>query len=225
MGAHRVTDPLARPTWARLLARIGELGRPVTTKEIAAELGLHVNGVRRHLERLAAAGLLERRRARHGPGRPRDVWIPAPGAEPGPRRYPELARWLARATPSDRETLARIELTGREIGRELAAGARVGGARGFRDAIADLGFAPTLEAAAGGEVRCRLGNCPYSTAARENAEPVCTLHRGITQGLLERFAPGARLSRWEPRDPESAGCRLGAVDTGWGEAELAALER
>src|SRR5690606_13771793 len=115
MGAHRVTDPLARPTWARLLARIGELGRPVTTKEIATELGLHVNGVRRHLERLAAAGLLERRRARHGQGRPRDVWAPAPGAEPGLRRYPDLARWLARATPADAEALARIERAGREI--------------------------------------------------------------------------------------------------------------
>lgn len=225
MAADRVTDPLARPTWARLLARIGELGRPVTTKEIAAELGLHVNGVRRHLERLASAGLLERRRARHGPGRPRDVWVLAPGAEPGPRRYPDLARWLARAMPGDNDTLERVERAGRGIGRELAEDAPGAGARGFRDAVAALGFAPTIEAAGGGEVLCRLDNCPYATAARENAALICTLHRGITAGLLERFAPGARLVRWEPHDPERAGCRLGAVGTGWSEAELAAAKR
>jgi hypothetical protein len=57
-----------------------------------------------------------------------------------------------------------------------------------------------------GRLRYVLGNCPYRDAVRENPPAICTLHRGITRGLLERLDPGARLADFVARDPYAAGC-------------------
>ena len=49
---------------------------------------------------------------------------------------------------------------------------------------------------------------------RENQPAVCTLHRGITRGLLERLDPEARLAAFVPRDPDTAGCLIGVARAG-----------
>jgi hypothetical protein len=67
-----------------------------------------------------------------------------------------------------------------------------------------------------GSFDCRLGNCPYRGSARENQEVVCRLHRGLTTGLLEKLDAGARLVRFEPRDPDRAGCEIGVERSGPG---------
>ena len=218
MGSKPAPDPLRQPTRGRLFARLVELCRPASTEELAGELDLHVNGVRRHLERLERAGLVERGKVRHGRGRPRDEWALAADAEPAggpPRRYDDLARWLVRAIPAGPSGLRSVERTGREIGREIAPAQGEQSAQGFRDALAALGFQPALELRADGEVRCQLRNCPYVESVRENADVVCTLHRGITAGLIDGLAPGAKLVAWEPHDPEQAGCRAEIAGTGW----------
>jgi len=43
---------------------------------------------------------------------------------------------------------------------------------------------------------------------RENQEAVCTLHRGITRGLLDVLQPQAKLAGFVPRDPYAAGCLI-----------------
>jgi len=43
---------------------------------------------------------------------------------------------------------------------------------------------------------------------RENQDVVCSLHRGLTLGLLDRIAPAARLTRFVPHDPDRAGCEI-----------------
>src|SRR5579863_1401228 len=48
----RPGDALSQPTRARVFALLGDLHRPAPTEELAAELKLHPNGVRLHLERL-----------------------------------------------------------------------------------------------------------------------------------------------------------------------------
>jgi predicted ArsR family transcriptional regulator len=53
-------DAVAQPTRARLFARLSSLGRPAGADELAAEQTLHPSGVRVHLERLEAAGLISR---------------------------------------------------------------------------------------------------------------------------------------------------------------------
>src|SRR5688572_26200437 len=96
----RSGDALAQPTRARLFELLGELRRPASTDELAELLELHPNGVRVHLERLHDVGLVARDRERRTRGRPRDVWVISPDAQPGgdpPTGYAELARWLVRS--------------------------------------------------------------------------------------------------------------------------------
>jgi predicted ArsR family transcriptional regulator len=207
-------EALAQPTRARLFAELVRLRRPAGTEELAERLGLHPNGVRRHLELLCEAGLVARERTTGERGRPRDRWLVDPAASPGgerPAAYADLATWLARAVPAKPARLRELERSGREIGRELAPAAVGDPLDALRGTLAALGFRPEAEVLAGGRLRCRLGNCPYRDSARVNADAVCGLHRGITAGLLDRIEPAARLAVFERHDPERAGCLIEAT--------------
>jgi predicted ArsR family transcriptional regulator len=204
-------DVLAVPIRARLFQALGDLRRPGTTQELAALVGRHPNTVRVQLQHLADAGLLERRVARRPRGRPRDEWAVAPQATPAgrpPQAYGQLSRWLARAAAAGGDFEA-IERAGREIGREIAPepGGR-GSAVAMQDALAALGFAPRPEPTGPAQLRFVLANCPYRDAVRQNQAAVCTLHRGLTKGLLERIQPSARLADFVAKDPYAAGCLI-----------------
>src|SRR5262249_44043707 len=147
---------------------------PADTQEIAAHFGLHPNGIRAHLERLEEGGFVLRSRERAGAGRPRDIWTISSEAHPGgtpPRAYADLASWLAQAIPATATRLREVESTGREIGAKLApkpsAATAADPAPSFRDALAALGFEPTLERHEDG-FSCRLGNCPYRDPVKKN---------------------------------------------------------
>lgn len=201
-------DALAQPTRAQIFSFLVEKRGPAGTEEVAARFGLHPNGIRRHLERLLEGGFVTRSRVRAGQGRPRDSWAVSPEAQPGgqrPRAYSDLAGWLARAIPANAKRLREVERVGREIGRELAPSAAGDPAQGLGAAFAALGFEPTL-ARGEGAFSCRLGNCPYRDSVRESQAVVCGLHRGITAGILAELDPRAELTKFEPRDPEGAGC-------------------
>ena len=43
---------------------------------------------------------------------------------------------------------------------------------------------------------------------RENQDVVCSLHRALTRGLLDRIAPTATLARFVPHHPDGAGCEI-----------------
>ena len=205
-------DVLAQPTRKRLFELLGEMGRSAGTEELAASLGLHPNGVRVHMERLRAAGLVERVRTRQARGRPRDMWSLDPRvlASIQPQRaYADLGRWLARAISSGRNSLRAVEATGREAGRAMAQDADAGSPETTMHAtLAAMGFAPARLAEPSGALTYELCNCPYRDAVRENQPVVCTLHRGITQGLLDVLAPETELTAFVPRDPVLAGCRI-----------------
>jgi predicted ArsR family transcriptional regulator len=165
--------PLAQPTRARLLDLLEELDGPATSEELAARLSRHRSGVRVHLERLEAAGLVERRRVRQARG------------------------------------LREVEAAGRRLGQRLSPGdAELPLEDRFQQVFDALGFEPLSRPAAGGGVCFELGNCPYRSAVRANQPVVCTLHRGLTQGLLDRLAPHAALRSFVPKDPDSAGCLI-----------------
>ena len=199
---------LAQPTRARIFSFLVEKRAPADTAEVAAHFGLHPNGIRLHLERLEEGGFVVRSRERAGAGRPRDIWTVSPEAHPGgtsPRAYADLAAWLSRATPATGARIREVEKVGREIGVELAPKRRSDAGEALRDALAALGFEPALERSENG-FRCRLGNCPYSRSVHENQAVVCGLHRGVTEGMLAELDPEARLTRFEPNDPDAAGC-------------------
>jgi predicted ArsR family transcriptional regulator len=208
----RPDDVLAQPTRARLFTLLGELRRPAGTEELADRLGLHPNGVRVHLERLQRAGLIDRERTRQARGRPRDMWAIAADARPGgaaPSGYEQLGRWLARVISLGRTSLRNVEATGREIGRELAPAGKNGPAEQEMHAVlVSLGFQPQREPNPPAGMTYRLCNCPYRDAVRESPEVVCTLHRGMTRGLLDVIAPYTKLAAFTPEDPDEAGCRI-----------------
>ncbi|HEY1277371.1 MAG TPA: helix-turn-helix domain-containing protein [Thermoleophilaceae bacterium] len=202
-------DVLAQPTRARLFALLEELRRPAGTVELAERVALHPNGVRAHLERLEHAGLVRRERERRERGRPRDSWAIAPGARPGGERpvgYVDLGRWLARAIGGGPGRLRDLESAGRQIGRELAPRDAPDGGVALETTMAALGFEPHVISGPPGRVTHCLGNCPYREAVKQNQPVVCTLHRGITRGLLDVLLPDARLAGFVPRDPDKAGC-------------------
>lgn len=205
-------DALAQPTRARLFARLASLGRPAGTNELAAELSLHPSGVRVHLERLRAAGLICRDREPQALGRPRDSWSIAPDARPGgepPDAYRNLARWLARSIPANPDRLWEVERSGRRLGQELApAGDRTRAADTLGRTLTALGFAPRRERTKAATDLFTLGNCPYRAIVRDNQPVICALHRGLTLGLLDQLDPDAGLRAFVPKDPDTAGCLI-----------------
>lgn len=212
MSAAPADPPLlqAHPARARLFAALGELRAPATTADLARRLGLHVNGVRRHLERLYDDGLVERERVSGHRGRPRYLWSVRAGVAPVERDepYADLARWLALAIPSRPGRAEEIREAGRRIGHDLAPADASHPGPAFVGVLQRLGFQPFAEERDGHRVHCRLGRCPYAKSAKENPEIICTLHRGISEGVLERLNPQARLTRFDVHDPDEAGCEL-----------------
>ena len=204
-------DVLAQPTRARLFAVLSELSRPASTEELAALLELHPNGIRLLLERLSDAGMLARWRSRQRRGRPRDMWAIAPGAQPGgdpPSAYADLGRWLARIIQPKKSTLRTVEASGREIGIGLAPTDDRAAEEKMHGTLVSLGFQPRRELDPAGGLTYRLCNCPYWDAVHENRDVVCTLHRGITRGLLDEISPTTELTGFVALDPYTAGCRI-----------------
>jgi predicted ArsR family transcriptional regulator len=156
----RPEDALSQPTRAQLFAALNELRRPAGTEELAERLGLHPNGIRLHLEQMREARLVARDRARHGRGRPRDMWTISPEARPGgeaPTGYADLGRWLARVVTSRKTSLRGVEAAGREIGRDLAptdGGASPG--ESVYAAFVSLGFQPKREVGPEGSLQLPL---------------------------------------------------------------------
>jgi predicted ArsR family transcriptional regulator len=75
-------------------------------------------------------------------------------------------------------------------------------------ALASLGFQPRRQVDEAGTLTYKLCNCPYRDAARESRDVVCTLHRGMTRGLLDAISPETELTGFVARDPYAAGCLI-----------------
>ncbi|MCP9489811.1 MAG: helix-turn-helix domain-containing protein [Solirubrobacteraceae bacterium MAG38_C4-C5] len=100
LPANQPDAVLAQPSRARLFALLAELRRPAGVEKLAQATGLHPNGVRIHLQRLADEGLLERTTVssgigRHGRAIGREI-APAPTMlpQPAPCR-PRWRRWAS----------------------------------------------------------------------------------------------------------------------------------
>lgn len=99
------SDPRTRD---RVVAAISERG-PITAKALADALGLSAPGIRRHLDQLAASGLITSRTSasgKRGRGRPAREWVVSDqGHDYLPTGYDDLAadavRFLAEAAGDD----------------------------------------------------------------------------------------------------------------------------
>src|SRR5690348_18115440 len=126
--------------------------------ELAEALGVHVNTVRFHLDKLAASGQVERvEPARGTPGRPPLQFraVRRMSAD-GPRQFQMLAAMLTRGLAGVPDGGKRAREAGAALGRELAEGLSeeeaADGLTGFLDR---LGFGARMD---GTEIR--LYSCP-----------------------------------------------------------------
>jgi predicted ArsR family transcriptional regulator len=173
---------------------------PLATAEVAEALGLHVNTVRPHLERMREVGLLEVSvDHRGGPGRPQHRYGLAPEAPSlglEPNTFPMLARMLlscaarAGAEPDD------AEAAGREQGeREVLAGGVAEGtpcADALVELLDRLGFDPA-RVDDGRRSTVAFARCPFRDLAEANPDLVCALHRGMVEGFVDAVG-GARVT-------------------------------
>lgn len=180
---------------------------PLSTADIAAELGLHPNTVRPHLERMREAGLLSIEVDNRGTvGRPQHRYslaaeAPSLGLEPA--AYPILAALLANLTALFGPAPDTVAGMAREHGRQRAA-AHAGQAciEAVSAELAELGFDPAA-AQDGNVTTIAFTRCPFRPLAEAFPELVCHLHRGMIEGMVDVLG-GAEITRFatlEDRDP------------------------
>ena len=230
VSAHRALASDKRMAMVRMLQ---QAGRPLGADEIALEVGLHVNTVREHLDRLIESGLvtteIERRRTR---GRPRILYSSTGElAEPGDARArDQLIRALiagystAGATPPDAGHAcvpppdAPAERCGRAWAAQLAdqapplehdaVVARAEEARQqldeLRRHLEALGFAPEADADA---LKMHLHRCPFIDLVGQSSDVVCQVHLGLSRGVLEQH-DGPIVAEWLERFVEPHHCVL-----------------
>lgn len=195
-----LTSTLGDPTRRSIYLAVRESADPVTAAEIAAQFSIHANVARHHLDRLADEGYLEithrRPHGKNGPGagRPakcyaateKEIELQFPA-----RRYDLLADLLIRVVQR-LEPVRASEIAaevGREYGVELASTLDLPEAAGFdsvlatvQQAMVDVGFAVDTNT---NNRQLLMSHCPFGRTALDHPEVVCSLDRGIVNGLME----------------------------------------
>ncbi|WP_166792566.1 helix-turn-helix transcriptional regulator [Cryobacterium algoricola] len=195
---------------------------PLDIPALAAAVGLHPNTVRSHLDRLLEVGLVtEAVEARTRPGRPRLLYasIPPESDPAGPGAAPTtesaasegsyrllaglLADSLAAGAPDARAGSERAGDAGRRWSEEFVpSDERAPGPidpAGAIDRVVEIldvvGFAPAVSE---DRTAIELHRCPFLDVAKENSAIVCSVHRGLMQGALDRMHAPAIGIRLEP---------------------------
>jgi predicted ArsR family transcriptional regulator len=169
--------------------------RPLATADIAESLGLHVNTVRPHLERMREVGLLDVQSDNRGAvGRPQHRYslaADAPSLGLEPPAFALLARMLLRAAAIAGTGPEEVADAGREQGR--SDGVRAVG-RPCLDALVQeldrLGFDPAVAASEAGSATVGFAHCPFRELAEANPDLVCSLHRGLVEGFVDMVGGG-----------------------------------
>jgi predicted ArsR family transcriptional regulator len=193
---------------------IARASHPVSTTEVAETLGLHVNTVRPHLERMRDAGLLDvRTEQTGGVGRPHHLYslaedAPSLGLEPA--AYPRLARLLVTAAAEHGNLEPDVSEAGRAQGA-TDAGAWPAEASGVEALTAELsrqGFDPAAASDDAGTV-VAFTHCPYRALAEAHPELICGLHEGMVAGFVAARGDCrlVRFANLADRDP----CRVELV--------------
>ncbi|MGX5695605.1 helix-turn-helix transcriptional regulator [Agromyces soli] len=189
-----LADPLRRRVHG-ILADGGERSR----SEVAALLGIPRSTAAFHLERLAAAGLLEvasrRPEGRSGPGagRPTKYYRLADRelADAEPRRYAlageVMAEAIELAAAGEAPRLA-LQRAADSAGRRIA-----DGAADLPHALDRAGFAPRAE----GEDLV-LGVCPFHRLAQARPGVVCELNHALVCGMADALGEASDRVRLDP---------------------------
>jgi predicted ArsR family transcriptional regulator len=166
--------------------------RPLSTAEVSESLGLHPNTIRPHLERMRDVGLLEVEvDARGEVGRPQHRYgvaaeSPSLGLEPPSTLM--LAEMLVRLAELTGASALEAAEVGRAQGRAEAR--RYGDAPSCLEAVVAemdrIGFDPAVGDGSDGESAVvAFTHCPFRTLAATHPDLVCSLHRGLVEGLVD----------------------------------------
>lgn len=195
--ADRVHRALAEPSRARLLELLERAGGALSSEELATETGLHPNTVRAHLDVLIDAGLVTwALEPRTRPGRPRRLFAALPRPEAIAREHELLAAALAASLDPLPDGPRLAEESGRSWGRGLvsaharSAGEAVTSVVGL---LAERGFGPVAE---GREIT--MCSCPFRELAVRYERIVCSLHKGLIDGALERLEAPLEVAELRP---------------------------
>lgn len=216
--ALEIHKALAEDTRYRLYHYIGLAARPVSVREMSRRLSLHPNTLRPHLRRLEEAGLVSREvKKTAAVGRPQTLYmIREAEAEEG-RDYRLLAEMLCGMLGGKR-ALEQAQTLARQWGAYLVAqggpkpGVRLPARRNLavlQEAMARAGFEPRFRREAGESIEVTLRHCPFRDLADDYRDLVCTLHRGLVEGMLGGLKPPMALKEFKPF-AERGLCRLRA---------------
>ncbi|MDQ2660786.1 MAG: hypothetical protein M3Y52_02805 [Actinomycetota bacterium] len=179
---------LAPRTRRQVLDAVAQSEHPVDALTIATALELHVTTVRFHLDQLEAAQLVQRAEgAEKRRGRPRIRYVAVRIEDSREQLIDVLAGALSQRDDGGR---ARSVEAGRRWADELlprvsSSDTGVDGVDGVEtlvDVLDGLGFDPVPV----DESTIELRACPFRTAAREHPQVVCSVHRGLVEGILEQ---------------------------------------
>ena len=191
----------------RILQTLRQVPEGQGVQELAAQVGLHVNTVRFHLDRLVAEGVVARHvEDRTEPGRPRLTFtsVARPGTHGDKRSYRLLAAILASfVSGSVPNPVAAATEAGRTWGHYLTE--RPGPYRRTEESesisellriLDDIGFVPELvQSETGREIWLR--HCPFLEVAEEHRDVVCAVHLGLMQGALAEMRAPVTTERLE----------------------------
>jgi len=177
-------------------------------QDLAERVGLHVNTVRFHLDRLVAEGLVQRHiEERTEPGRPRLAFtaIVRPDTAREQRSYRLLAEILASfVTGTVPDASAAATEAGRAWGHYLterpAPYRRADEDRSVTELLRildDIGFAPERSPQEGSR-EILLRHCPFLEVAETHREVVCSVHLGLMQGVLAEMRAPVTAERLRP---------------------------
>jgi predicted ArsR family transcriptional regulator len=148
-------------------------------------------------------------------GRPQTVYTAVASGNREGRDYRLLADILASLITGTRARTA-AEGLAREWGDYLVTrhapppGARRPGPNlaALRDALAEAGFDPRFRRRGNRSVEIALRGCPFRDLLDEHRELVCTVHRGLLEGMLEGSRPRMHLRSFEPLADRGSVCRV-----------------
>jgi predicted ArsR family transcriptional regulator len=162
------------------------------TARLAERLRLHPNTIRWHLGVLTDAGLVQATpEGRHERGRPSIVHrLTGEGIARGRDEYRLLATMLTDVVAGDGDGEARAYEAGLRWGRHLRQGEP-------GVSIGDLLDAEAFAAKQHGD-QIEMRRCPFSELAESSPQVICTLHRGLVDGVLAEAGSEQTVDRLDP---------------------------
>lgn len=182
VGPRPVAEPALKLSAARaaVLAYLVETDEPATVQTVAASSGQHPNTVREHLEALVELGFVTRDTLPpQGRGRPAIAYAVRAGSTPlrSTREYASLVDAL----------VAQLKATSSDIAADsLAVGQRwaeeVKADEPLPELLTRMGFDPVRESPRS----LLLSTCPVLSAAQNNPDAVCVMHRGFLRAITDQ---------------------------------------